>query len=489
MLSGVADRVFDDDRPTVDLGPRPPDEPDDEPLDSDADDSDIDPTHSLPPAAGEPGTVQYEYPGKPVDPVHALPTQQIPGKRRSGTGSMTRMSESRITASPVEAMRLDEIQRTRVFLRVAIGICVGGTVVALSTSGDAIAQRVVIIGSLLGVIGALWILRIARNEDSYAQRQVVLPALLHGRGSMSGVYYWGVASPVAAMLVYGIYFFSLGSSRRRHRGACTCSSRRSTAGSGSGSSAACWSTAAVISMSGLRTRDQLAVVGIIEFLYFIAFYHGADQPAGHARGDVRRSSRRCAAWPSARPCWPRRAPSSTAPSRSAGRGGSPSRWSARSSSAMLIGRGGMGEVYEAHGVDDRREAAVKLLHARHAGRPDHVAAVPARGADRRAARLRRTSSSVLEVGTTDGRGAVPRDGAAARPRPRPPAAPPAPDRAAGGSSSPSQVAQGLEAARGAGIVHRDLKPHNMFLAEAERRPPVWKILDFGVCKSRRPRGR
>src|SRR5207248_2427417 len=29
---------------------------------------------------------------------------------------------------------------------------------------------------------------------------------------------------------------------------------------------------------------------------------------------------------------------------------------------VLIGRGGMGEVYEAHAVADRREAAVKLLH-------------------------------------------------------------------------------------------------------------------------------
>ena len=41
-----------------------------------------------------------------------------------------------------------------------------------------------------------------------------------------------------------------------------------------------------------------------------------------------------------------------------------------------------------------------------------------------------------------------------------------------------QVAKGLEVARKAGIVHRDLKPHNIFLNEGG----TWKILDFGVSK-------
>ncbi len=41
-----------------------------------------------------------------------------------------------------------------------------------------------------------------------------------------------------------------------------------------------------------------------------------------------------------------------------------------------------------------------------------------------------------------------------------------------------QVARGLEVARVAGIVHRDLKPHNLF----HHRGSEWKILDFGVSK-------
>ncbi|HET7505141.1 MAG TPA: serine/threonine-protein kinase [Kofleriaceae bacterium] len=41
-----------------------------------------------------------------------------------------------------------------------------------------------------------------------------------------------------------------------------------------------------------------------------------------------------------------------------------------------------------------------------------------------------------------------------------------------------QVARGLEVARVAGVVHRDLKPHNLFFHDGA----TWKILDFGVSK-------
>src|SRR5262249_15925656 len=43
-----------------------------------------------------------------------------------------------------------------------------------------------------------------------------------------------------------------------------------------------------------------------------------------------------------------------------------------------------------------------------------------------------------------------------------------------------QVAQGLTVLHQAGVVHRDLKPQNLFRVLG--RPPIWKILDYGVSK-------
>jgi serine/threonine protein kinase len=51
-----------------------------------------------------------------------------------------------------------------------------------------------------------------------------------------------------------------------------------------------------------------------------------------------------------------------------------------------------------------------------------------------------------------------------------------------------EVLAGLAAAHARGIVHRDLKPDNVILAEREGRPPVAKIVDFGMSKIDRAPG-
>ncbi len=477
----MGDRVYDDDRPTVDLGPLAIDEPPpDDGEDSDADDSDVDPTHSHHGGArNDAATPQVQYPNRIVDPIHALPTQQIPGKRRGSSASIARLSESRTTTSPIEAMKHDEVERTRVFLKVALLLSVGGAIIALITSGDIIAQQVVTVGSAFGAVGALWILRTIRDHSKYEQHQMIVPGMFLVIGAMSGVYYWGAGSPVAAMLVYGIYFFSLGSSRNVTLGMYLLVAIIHGA-LGLAIVFGAVVDRGLVNMTGMRHADQIAIVVIIEVLYFFAFITArlsqkvtldAMQKLEQAvRGMVQRDALLAEA---------------RAELDRALKIGGPGRFTEQVVGSfrlgVLIGRGGMGEVYEAHGVSDQREAAVKLLHPGTLADPTSVQRF-IREAETTASLVTPYIVRVLEVGTTAG--AVPflamerlrgNDLAHQLRRQRRLQLPAA-------RSIAEQVALGLEAARNAGIVHRDLKPHNIFLAEADgsRR---WKILDFGVSKS------
>jgi len=143
---------------------------------------------------------------------------------------------------------------------------------------------------------------------------------------------------------------------------------------------------------------------------------------------------------------------------------------------LVLGRGGMGDVYEAVRRDGTT-AAIKLLNAQSTERPGMVE----RFHREMSIVARLESPHIVRVYELSDPGA--------------PVPYIAMERLHGtdlasrlqlGSRIPSdevavmleQVARGLEAARRAGVVHRDLKPHNLFFHAGT----TWKILDFGVSK-------
>jgi hypothetical protein len=142
---------------------------------------------------------------------------------------------------------------------------------------------------------------------------------------------------------------------------------------------------------------------------------------------------------------------------------------------LVLGRGGMGEVYEATAADGT-PAAVKLLNARAttsanlverfhremevAARlesPHIVKVLALSGADAPVPFIAMERLHGVDLATRLRDGRLPSDELVLL---------------------LDQVAQGLEVARLANIVHRDLKPHNLYLHASS----TWKILDFGVSK-------
>ncbi len=146
----------------------------------------------------------------------------------------------------------------------------------------------------------------------------------------------------------------------------------------------------------------------------------------------------------------------------------------------VIGRGGMGEVYEATHVDTGEVAAAKLLHARALDDP------------------RQVSRFLREVRAVSGLSSrhVTRVIEACDPTDEIPYFVMERLRgsdlaellrttrlldAAGLDELLRQVGSLLDEVREQGIVHRDLKPRNLFLADQPAGEPIWKVLDFGVA--------
>jgi hypothetical protein len=142
----------------------------------------------------------------------------------------------------------------------------------------------------------------------------------------------------------------------------------------------------------------------------------------------------------------------------------------------VIGRGGMGEVYEAWHVGTGEAAAVKLLPHGELGNPRSVERfvreVRAVGklSSPHVVRVLETSAEgdaipFLAMERLHGQdlahllraGGLPRDGL---------------------DKLLAQVGAALEEAWQHGIVHRDLKPHNLFLVDSGG---GWRVLDFGVA--------
>jgi serine/threonine-protein kinase len=144
----------------------------------------------------------------------------------------------------------------------------------------------------------------------------------------------------------------------------------------------------------------------------------------------------------------------------------------------VLGRGGMGEVYEAHHVESGEPAAVKLLMSRELGNPRSVARFVREV--RAVTGLR--SRHVVRVLASSAEGDPIPYLVMERLRGQDLA-----QYLRGTRLTPEQllellaeVGAALEEAWEHGLVHRDLKPHNLYSAE-EPDGRVWKVLDFGVA--------
>jgi serine/threonine-protein kinase len=416
-------------------------------------------------------------PVEPVEPVHNQPTQQLPSTRGlppSAEGD-TRLSTA---TTPLEAMRAEEVERTRAFSKLAIAIGVFATVAVGLAGGDSRAKVAfaIAVGVMIAAVG--WLLVQLRDPQRFTPARVLWPGIAGFIAVLGGVLYWGVASPASAVMLFGIYFFSLGQDLRGTL------AMFAVGAIGHLTLAILVMTGAMPDVGVIKTtqmpiREQIISQITIQLLYGSALVFGRRSRratvAAVERLDraVRAISMREALLAEVRQELDR-----------ALKVGGPGRYSEQEVGSYrlgnLIGRGGMGEVYEATSVHDASEAAIKLLHPSTLADPQAVARF-LREAEVAAKLESPHLCAVFEVGMTAGE--IPFI---------------AMERLRGFDlahhlrrsrrlslnqtvSLTRQVAAGLAVAHRTGVVHRDIKPHNLFLSELEGRF-TWKLLDFGVSK-------
>ncbi len=445
-------------------------------------------TQAGPPGGGPPGSAATASPTAQTSPAAGA---SVTSPTSATSTSAASLGTSGRSLTPDDAMRVQDAQRLRVFVPFVLGLTslVLGAMVILG--GDPLARGVMTGGLAIAALGALWVWRgLARHPELLGYYQTGFGACVVIAINCA-FYYWGVLSP--ALLVVPFSAFLLTSSHAR--GLTAVAGGIALVGGHLGLS--------LLTMGGVlvdrgvfspRDSDpvhQLVALVLVHFV-FLATYGMAKQVRTAARrtlDDLNLAARDVA-----------QRELLLAEARQdlnqALRIGGPGRYTEQVIGSyrlgVVLGRGGMGEVYEATHITTGGLCALKLLYP-------HLLADPAHH-ERflREARLAASldARNVVRVLGMSGVTETPpylvmerltgRDlGTVLKSTPR--------LVAAEALDMVRQVADGLTAAHAAGIVHRDLKPQNLFRcdgphdrgSEAARAlggGATWKILDFGASK-------
>jgi eukaryotic-like serine/threonine-protein kinase len=388
-----------------------------------------------------------------------------------------------------EILRTQEVARTRVFFLLAVGLAVIVLLLAPVLGGDPVARRVLWASVVPAGVAAAWFAQAIGDESRYSTDRVLFVGLLCLLGSLGAIDYFGVFSLAVAILPVGLYFFGTISDGRAGTLAYA-----ATSGGYFGLVAAILRGAVTdrgLIASATTPPEKLVLAALVETVLLLTFLNARTARATAlvtlARQDrlVRGLTQRDALLQEAKQDLARALDV-------AGVGRFSDTTVGSYQLGNVIGRGAMGEVYEAFHSQTRKEAAVKLLHA-HTLRDRAVVKRFVREAKMAASLDTPNVVRVLEVGGFDGEGEIPYI---------------AMERLRGEDLAERlrretrlelddviamlvQIGRGLSAARAAGIVHRDLKPRNIFYAESGGAPSgvsgqptarIWKILDFGVSK-------
>jgi hypothetical protein len=387
---------------------------------------------------------------------------------------------STTVVSPVDALLVDEIERTRRMAGVGLGLVAFVGALVPMFGGDRVARWLLVGGLACAAAAALGLLWMTARRARFTATRLAVASLGNVAAVASGILYFGIFSPAPIVFVLGIYFVGL-SGYRVVAYVLTVTAVVFVAIAGALIVGGVVADPGLIRAEALSAPEKVAILILVEFVLGCAFWIGTMSRRTalaavneHAQA-VRAAAHREALLEEARAELER-----ALRLHEAGRFTEQIIGSFRL--GPVIGRGAMGEVYEAVHTTTGAPAAVKLLR--------REALVP--GVVRRFLREAQTVAAldapevVRVLEQSDETAPFPYiamellrgNDLAHLLRQSPRMAP------AEVVEVVSAIARGVDAAGAAGIVHRDLKPQNVFRHEPAEGGVQWKILDFGVSKLR-----
>ncbi len=382
-------------------------------------------------------------------------------------------TSARAVPTANEVLERSDIPRMRAFHIFGVIAPLVASALSLVIGGDPLAQKIFLVGfGLISVanVGLVWL---ARSPERWTPVPVGVLWMVATAGSLSALYYYGPFSGAVIIHLLGIVFISLGRDRWSALGvAAICIGGHVAI---TGAILLGWlRDVGVLTSAGAEPSQlvvaEILILGLMSSGYALGRWarhvnkKALDELAAAVRviGDQQQVI------------------AEVNDAQALARRVNEGRWTGQMMGpyklGFVLGRGAMGEVYEAV-TAEQKPAAVKLLNARSDGSTSLVErfhremAVVARLESPHVVKVFELSSPAAPVPYIAMERLYGQDLATRlRNEPRMPS-----DELV---MMLDQVARGLEVARVANIVHRDLKPHNLFLHEGR----IWKILDFGVSK-------
>jgi serine/threonine-protein kinase len=389
-------------------------------------------------------------------------------------------AERATTVTPDLALLAEEIARTRVFLGFSSTLAAMLMVCAPLLSGSLLIRGGVIAASAAIVLVSLGFRWSLRNPSNYTERRLIAVAYALMIATGMGVYFVGVFSPAPMVGCVGIYFLSLGASRRAALSTWIIGGLMHAIPSvliGVGLMA----DPGLFTGGPVTGRDKLLAALLVQVTYVLTY--------SLARGSRRATRAAVEKLHTALTQLQKRDALLAEAHHELDRAlavGHLGRYSERQLGGFrlgpVIGRGAMSEVYRAARIDDGRPAAIKVLHHDLVGQPQHV-----RRFQREAEIIAQLRSphvvKLFQVGI-DGSGDGPAFIAMELLEGHDLAWHLRRDKRLDTArllTLVDQVADALMEAAASEIVHRDLKPQNLFAVDGGA-APLWKVLDFGVSK-------